>query len=134
MRVVKTNIYMTRGDTSSLTYEINFNPAFEIRGVFFTVKKNARTSNTLIEKTWVKAEDETITENGIYFNSEESTNEIKVYVVEIDHADTNSLDFGQYRYDLQINYLNDADEEKILTVVEPSIFEIGEEITETGWS
>lgn len=134
MKVIKTNIYITRGDTSSLTYEINFNPVFDIRGVFFTVKKNARTSNALISKSWEKDSQDVITEDGITFNSDLSTSEKKVYVVEIDHSDTSSLEFGQYRYDLQINYFDEAQNEKILTIVEPSIFDIGEEITETGWS
>lgn len=135
MEIVGTNIYITRGDTSSLTYEINFNPAYEIRGVFFTVKKNARTSNALISKSWEKDDEGTITETGIVLNDELTTNETKFYVVSIDHSDTNSLEFGQYRYDIQINYLGaDGAKEEILTIVEPSIFEVREEITNTGWS
>lgn len=135
MKVIKTNIYITRGDTASLTYEINFNPSFEIREVYFTVKKNARTSETLIQKSWI-TDGTTPVPNGIKFNEVESNLSTgkHIYVVEIDNSDTASLDFGQYRYDIQINYLDDADNQKILTIVEPSVFEVQEEITNTGWS
>ena len=47
-------------------------------------------------------------------------------VINFVKADTNELSFGEYIYDIQ---LTTADEE-VFTVIPPSIFVVGEEITE----
>jgi hypothetical protein len=50
MRVKDTNIYLTRGDTASITLDIQFEAQFEIKKVFFTIKKSAESSAILIQK------------------------------------------------------------------------------------
>jgi hypothetical protein len=50
MRIKETNIYLTRGDTASITLDIQFEAQFEIKKVFFTIKKSAESSTAVIQK------------------------------------------------------------------------------------
>jgi hypothetical protein len=56
--------------------------------------------------------------------------------VQLENDDTANKKFGQYRYDVQVNYVDtdDPSNERILTVVKPSIFSLEEEVTENGVS
>ena len=55
------------------------------------------------------------------------------FIVNLKHEDTENLNFGSYKYDVQINYKYDGEEsQRILTIVKPSTFEVMEEITDEG--
>lgn len=129
MIVKGTNIYLTRGDTAKITLDINLNEQYEIQKLFFTVKKTVESSSSIIAHTWVRG------------NSQQTSNientEDNIFVVSIDHEDTNTQPFGNYRYDVQINYVDTAIQSppvQILTIIKPSIFSIEEEVTLQGVS
>ena len=125
MIVKGTDIYLTRGDTAKLTLEINLEPQYEIKKLFFTVKRTVESSSAIIEHSWVK---DPVEENNIT-NPENNT-----FIVSIDHSDTATQPFGRYRYDVQINYVDSENpsEMQILTIIKPSIFSIEEEVTLEG--
>jgi hypothetical protein len=123
MRCNKTDIYITRGDSGSFTVEIDLNKDFVIDEITFTVKKNPD-SNQLIQKTL----DSGITLLSSEISIEDDTKKTHSYKIRINSEDTENLNFGLYRYDVQINFTAD-EEENILTVIKPSIFGIEEEIT-----
>ena len=139
MKVKGTNIYLTRGDTASITLDIQFEAQFEIKKVFFTIKKSAESSAVILQKKWISegVSEGVDLEDGIIKTEEEGlTPESSVFVVELENEDTADTKFGLYRYDVQVNYVDEEDEEneRILTVIKPSIFGIEEEITENGVS
>ena len=139
MRVKDTNIYLTRGDTASITLDIQFEAQFEIKKVFFTIKKSAESSAILIQKKWISegGQGGADLEDGIIKTEEEGlTPESNVFIVQLENDDTANKKFGQYRYDVQVNYVDtdDPSNERILTVVKPSIFSLEEEVTENGVS
>lgn len=101
------NIYLTRGDTAVITlavqnaatgkpYEIN-----ELDRVVLTVKKSTISRAVVLQKALI---------DGHFI---------------IRPADTAALDFGVYRYDVE---LTTADGD-VYTVIPPAKFEIGEEVT-----
>ena len=107
--------------------------------MFFTIKKSAESSVPLLQKTWEKGEGEGSAdiEFGIIKSEDEGlTEDSSVFVVTLENQDTADKKFGQYRYDVQVNYIDkeEPSEERILTVVKPSIFSLEEEITENGVS
>ena len=139
MRIKETNIYLTRGDTASLTLDIQFEAQFEITKVFFTIKKSAESSVALLQKKWISegVSEGVDLEDGIIKTDEPGlTPESSVFVVQLENEDTADVKFGFYRYDIQVNYIDteDPSDERILTVVKPSIFAIEEEITLNGVS
>lgn len=127
MLVKGTNIYLTRGDTARLTLDIDLDPSFEIEKVFFTVKKTVESTASIISKKWETGVAET-------FGIKRTSPQTNKFVVSINHEDTSTRDFGKYRYDVQINYVdsNELAVVKILTIVKPSIFSIEEEVTQEG--
>jgi hypothetical protein len=81
----------------------------------------------VIDHRWVK-DDSQATKN--IENTENN-----IFVVSIDHEDTNTQSFGKYRYDVQINYIRIGVQNppvQILTIIKPSIFSIQEEVTLEG--
>jgi len=127
MIVKGTDIYLTRGDTAKLTLDIDLNSQYEIQKVFFTVKKTVESTSTIINHRWVRDDSEETQ------NIENTTGNI--FVVSIDHEDTNTQVFGKYRYDVQINYTDtnlQSPPVQILTIIKPSIFSIQEEVTSEG--
>lgn len=140
MKVNGTNIYMTRGDTAFFTLDIEIEENFNIEKVFFTVKRNTKTSQIIFQKCWSASGESGC--DGITVSTEEGlTENSNVYEIEIKAEDTktdpegNSIEFGKYRYDVQINYTdsNDSNYEGVLTIIKPSIFGIEEEVTQEGW-
>lgn len=127
MIVKGTDIYLTRGDTAKLTLDINLNSQFEIQKVFFTVKKTVESNTAIIAHSWVRDNP------GATSNIENI--EGNIFIVDINHTDTNTQSFGKYRYDVQINYIDTTIQSppvQILTIIKPSIFSIEEEVTLEG--
>lgn len=107
------DIYMTRGDTESITLSIfdeegNLIPFSNANGdiVYFTVKASTQTGTVSFQKT--------IT----IFTPEGEA------IVEIVPNDTKDLRYGDYVYDVQINKNGN-----VTTVVKPAKFVIQEEVT-----
>ncbi len=97
-------IKLTRGDYAS--FHINIKDASGAEYVLqdgdvvtFTVKKNTKTEDVLIQKT---GQD-----------------------VEIEHEDTAEMKYGTYVYDVQLTHANGRPD----TFIGPSTFEITEEVT-----
>lgn len=139
MRTKETNIFLTRGDTANLTLDMQFDAQFEIKKVFFTIKKSAESSVPLLQKKWISEggiAGADLEDGIIELEDEGLSPDSTVFVVEIAHEDTADVKFGLYRYDIQVNYIDSEDpsEERVLTVVKPSIFSIEEEITLNGVS
>lgn len=139
MKIKESNIYLTRGDNANLTLDIQFDEQFEIKKIFFTIKKSAESSVPVLQKKWVSegGQGGTDLEDGIIKTEEEGeAPESVVFVVKFENEDTANIKFGLYRYDIQVHYIDteDPSDERILTVVKPSIFSIEEEITLQGVS
>lgn len=139
MKIKESNIYLTRGDTANLTLDIQFDVQFEIKKIFFTVKKSAESTVPVLQKKWISegVSEGVDLEDGIIKTEEEGeAPESVVFVVQIENEDTADIKFGLYRYDIQVNYVDSEDpsDERVLTVVKPSIFSIEEEITLQGVS
>lgn len=102
----RNRIYLTKGDNAELTIEItdkdnNIRPNWEDDTIVLTVRKGINKGEAAITKTAV---------NGVFS-----------FVPE----DTNNLETGNYVYDIQLNTFTG----KIYTVVLPSDFVIGEEVS-----
>ena len=101
-------IKLTRGDTARLTIPIvnlanNGEYTMESGDIlYFTVKKTAKDSDFLFQKSVTGS-------NSIHIRPE----------------DTAALSFGKYKYDVQLTTATGD----VYTVVEPSTFEVMEEIT-----
>lgn len=99
-------IRLTRGDTAYIEVPMNvLNGVYEMDPtdtLTFSVKKNSRNTDYIFQKTLVG-------EN----------------VFHIEPADTASLSFGKYMYDIQLT-TNIGD---VFTVVPPSTFEVLAEVT-----
>jgi len=134
MRVKGTDIYITRGDTAFFTLDVDLDPEFDIDKVFFTVKRNTKTESIVFQKCW-SADPESGCEGIDVSSSQGLTANSHVFDIEIKSEDTSSQEFGLYRYDVQINYIDtlDSNYEGILTIIKPSIFGIEEEVTLQGW-
>ena len=92
MKVYGTKIVMTRGDTETLTFELQDEQGVRIDlidgdMVYFTVKARMGTRDNVFQKTV-----DTFT-NGIA-------------TIEILHADTSELSYKTYVYDIQVSRLN----------------------------
>lgn len=101
-------IKLTRGDTARLTVPIvnlanNGEYTMESGDIlYFTVKKTAKDSDFLFQKSATGS-------NSIHIRPE----------------DTADLSFGKYKYDVQLTTATGD----VYTVIEPSTFEVMEEIT-----
>ena len=101
-------IKLTRGDTSRLTVPITNlanNGEYTMESgdiLYFTVKKTAKDSDFLFQKSVTGS-------NSIHIKPE----------------DTADLSFGKYKYDVQLTTATGD----VYTVIEPSTFEVMEEIT-----
>lgn len=101
-------IKLTRGDTARLTVPIvnlanNGEYTMESGDIlYFTVKKTAKDSDFLFQKSVTGS-------NSIHIRPE----------------DTANLSFGKYKYDVQLTTATGD----VYTVIEPSTFEVMEEIT-----
>lgn len=110
MLYIKDNgtIRLTRGDTARLTIPITnsaSNSEYIMQSgdvLFFTVKKSAKDINYLFQKKVIGAN-----------------------LIHIKPEDTDNLSFGKYKYDVQLTTASGD----VYTVIEPSVFEIMEEIT-----
>ena len=117
MKIQGTNIYLTRGDDISLTFNINTTEAIYITELAFTVKKKAYSEEILLQQTTSTYGTEEIDENNF------------IYSFSLDIKPTKEVfeEFGEYRYDVQIKYMK-KNEIKTLTIIRPSIFAVMEEV------
>lgn len=111
MKITGTDLSMIRGDTESITVELqdkdgNPMPLEDGDTIYFTVKTSVNNEEKILQKV--------ITEftNG------------KAPIV-IEPEDTKSLDFVRYVYDIQLTRANG----EVRTLVGPSTFAIGGEVT-----
>lgn len=104
MRVYGTDLYMTRGDTESIT--ITFNGYTPVDGdvIKFTVRQTIESAVALYKEITT-------------FDGNQAT-------IPIEPEDTESLAFGTYLYDIQLTYSGN-----VKTIVTPSKFVIGLEVT-----
>lgn len=119
MKIQGTNIYLTRGDDISLTFNISTTKPIFITELAFTVKKKAYSEEILLQKTALTYEEEEIDENNF------------IYSFSLDIKPTKEVfeEFGEYRYDVQIKYRREEEGEEItLTIIKPSIFAVMEEV------
>ena len=101
-------IRLTRGDTAKLTVSINnevTESSYDISEndeLILTVKKTVNDKTPCIQKKIVGS-----------------------YTFVISPSDTESLAFGKYKYDVQLNKENG----EVYTIIEPTVFEIMQEVT-----
>jgi hypothetical protein len=112
MKVNGTEMYMTRGDTETITLELYDQDDEQIElisgdKVYFTVKTSTQTSNIVFQK---------IVENFTEGNEA---------VFDILPNDTKNLRYGDYVYDIQLTTVTG----RVITVIAPSKFVIGSEVT-----
>ena len=109
MKVSGTNLSMTRGDTESIALRIKSGGTLSAGDtVDFTVREDAE-SDVLLHKRVTEFTD-------------------GVAVIPIEPKDTEGLDFGTYRYDIQLT----AADGTVITLVKPARFTLTEEITYGG--
>lgn len=110
MRVIDNDIYMTRGDTLTVTVTCikDGNPYELIEGdiIYLTVKDSVYTEDIIIQKK--------VTE----FTKGKA-------IIEIEPNDTNDLSYGKYKYDIQLTFSDG----KVKTIITPSDFNIEGEVT-----
>lgn len=112
MKINGTDIFITRGDTEAITVvlydeEENIIPFVIGDTVYFTVKQSTQTG--------IKEFQKVIT----IFTPEGEA------IIQIDSEDTNTLKYDDYVYDVQMVRLSDG----VTTIIPPSKFTIGEEVT-----
>lgn len=107
MRVYGTDLFMTRGDSESIGVKLNGYTLQDGDKVEFTVRRSVG-SGAVIHKTVTE-----FSENAA--------------IIPILPEDTERLQFGKYVYDIQLTYGG-----SVKTIVTPSSFEIGEEVTYGG--
>lgn len=112
LKINGTDIYMTRGDTEAITVVLHDKnediiPFASGDTVYFTVKQSTQTT--------IKSFQKVVT----VFTPEGEA------VIEIDPEDTKTLKYDDYVYDVQMVRSADG----VTTVIPPSKFTIGEEVT-----
>ncbi len=112
MLICGADISMIRGDSESITVSCknpdgSDHPFSEGDKVYLTVKTDAYQKDPVMQKT-VTA-----------FADGEA-------VIEITPEDTKALDFGAYKYDVQLTYASG----RVTTIIPPSSFRVMEEITD----
>lgn len=108
MKVKGTDIYMTRGDSESIGVKLSGYTLTTGDKVELTVRRSVG-SGVLLHKEVTEFADNTA-------------------VIPITPEDTQKLAFGKYVYDIQLTYGG-----SVKTIVTPSAFEIGEEVTYGGY-
>ena len=102
-----TNIKLTRGDTSYLTFPITMNgEAYAMKPedtLYLTVKKTVNDTEYCFQRSSVGSN-----------------------IIHIEPSDTKPFAFGKYKYDVELR-LGDGD---IFTVIDTSTFEILSEVTD----
>ena len=119
-KTVDNDIYLTRGDTVPMPVTLTSKSDSTVRYIpeagkdtlIFTVKKSTSDKTAIITKSLAAGD--------ITFDSAGNG------VINILPADTASLDYGIYYYDLQ---LTTPDAAGVQTVITPSIFKVCEEVT-----
>jgi hypothetical protein len=119
-KTVDNDIYLTRGDTVPMPVTLTSKSDSTVRYIpetgkdtlIFTVKKSTSDKTAIITKSLAAGD--------ITFDSAGNG------VISILPADTASLDYGIYYYDLQ---LTTPDAAGVQTVITPSIFKVCEEVT-----
>ena len=114
------DFYLTRGDTAPMPFtltsksdnKVRYIPEAGTDALVFTVKKTTNDKTAIITKSLAAGD---IT----FDNARNGT-------INILPADTASLDYGIYYYDLQ---LTTPDAAGVQTVITPSIFKVCEEVT-----
>lgn len=104
MEITGTNIRMVRGDSESIGIKISGYTLTEGDFIEFTVRKYIGSPIFIYKK------ESNFVDNSISVN--------------IYPEDTNNLDFGDYIYDIQLTYGG-----SVKTIIRPSRFTIGEEVT-----
>jgi len=117
MKIQGTNIYLTRGDDISLTFNISTTEAIYITELVFMVKKKAYSKEFLLEEKTSTYGTEKIDENNFIYS----------FSLDIKATKEKFEEFGEYRYDVQIKYMK-KNEIKTLTIIKPSIFAVMEEM------
>lgn len=107
MLVTGTNIYMTRGDSESIGVKVNGYTLTDGDKIEMTVRQRVG-GIELLHKV-------------VTDFSENSA------IITILPEDTEKLAFGKYVYDIQMTYGG-----SVKTIITPSVFEIGEEVTYNG--
>ena len=105
------NLEMTRGDTEQLTVSREDEAGTQIDFVagdvvYFTVKTSVNVTDIILQKTIT-----TFTDGKA--------------IIEIEPADTSSLSYGTYRYDVQLTELGGD----VTTLIRPAAFKISGEVT-----
>lgn len=119
LTIINTDLYVTRGDSASLSVEIDVQkcrcsePYYFTKGerLYFTVKKSTKTKDFLFQKVYDFDRDGSPDENTVVFK--------------ILPEDTENIPFGKYTYDVE---LITASKDKY-TVIKPSLFEVLPEVT-----
>lgn len=114
------DFYLTRGDTAPMPFTLTSKSDSKVRYIpeagtdtlIFTVKKSTSDKTAIITKSLAAGD--------ITFDSAGNG------TINILPADTASLDYGIYYYDLQ---LTTPDAAGVQTVITPSIFKVCEEVT-----
>ena len=105
MTINGTEIYMTRGDNESITITVNGQELLEDDTAELTVRQTVRSEKVIHKIAKPNAD-------------------MKSFTISIEPEDTHTLQFGNYIYDIQLT-LSGA----IRTVIRPSTFTIGEEVS-----
>jgi hypothetical protein len=106
-KIIGTEIYLTRGDTANIAVSIidpNTKEEYELQAgdlIKFSMKENIADTTFVLQKTF--------------------TNK----AIKILPADTDSLDFGEYLYDIELTFANGD----VNTIIPPSLFKIENEIS-----
>lgn len=113
MQISGRNMSMTRGDSETLTVLCRNSDGsphpFEVGDtVYFTVKWSPNADEKLMQKV--------VTDFG----------EKGEAVIEIAPEDTKALNFGTYKYDVQLTFASG----RVTTIIPPSSFRVMEEITD----
>jgi hypothetical protein len=119
-KTVDNDIYLTRGDTVPMPVTLTSKSDSTVRYIpetgkdtlIFTVKKSTSDKTAIITKSLAAGD--------ITFDSAGNG------TINILPADTASLDYGIYYYDLQ---LTTPDAAVVQTVITPSVFKVCEEVT-----
>lgn len=91
MKPIKRDIWNVRGDT--LTFSVKTPLDAAVESMYFSVKKYTTDNHYVIQKALG---------DGIVDDTEEN-DDTKLYTISVESEDTNSLEPGDYIYDLQIN-------------------------------
>lgn len=102
IKIIDNKIYLTRGDTAPIELKVmDGHDVYTDGTAVFTMKRNTCDTEAIISKTFVDGK------------------------ITIEPTDTENLDFGEYRYDVQLTLPNG----NVDTVIVPTPIVIMEEVT-----